>query len=97
MNLPETPNSGQLVLLSFGADWCEPCQWVKPVLDEVMRNLGKKISLCEIDIDERPETAREHHVLSVPTLLLMKNGTEVWRMKGFDMAPNLIRIFETYL
>jgi len=85
------------VLINFTADWCEPCQWVKPILDEVIKNFSGKISLYQLDIDEHPETAKEYHVLSVPTLLLMKNGKEVWRMRGFETAPKLIKILEEYL
>ena len=97
MLLPEIFNSEQPVLVSYGADWCEPCQWAKPIVEEVIKNFGGKISLYNIDIDQQPELSREQHVLSVPTLILMQKGKELWRMRGFDTAPNLIRILEKFV
>jgi thioredoxin 1 len=96
MTFSEMISSGQLVLIDFYATWCEPCKWVEPVLDEVVKNFSGKILLHKIDIDQQPEVAREQHILSVPSLLLFKNGKEVWRMRGFDTAPALTKIFESY-
>jgi thioredoxin 1 len=76
-------------LFFFSAEWCEPCKWAAPVVNEVLGNYSGKISLRKIDIDANADMAREHLVLSVPTLVLFKEGKEVWRMRGFDTAPNL--------
>ena len=97
MNFPETDSSGQLVLVDFYATWCEPCKWVEPILDDVIKNYSGKIILEKVDIDEQPDVARDQHVMSVPTLMLLKNGKEIWRMRGFDTAPSLIRIFDTLI
>jgi len=97
MAFSELQPSEEFVLIDFYAAWCEPCKWVEPILDNVIKNYSGKIKLQKIDIDERPEAAKEKHVLSVPTLVLLKNGTEVWRMRGFDTAPSLIRIFDSFL
>ena len=64
--------SGEFVLVDFYAVWCEPCKWVEPVLDEVLKKFSGKIILHKINIDSHPDVAREHHVLSVPTLILFK-------------------------
>ena len=77
------------LLVDFYADWCEPCKWVEPVLDEVIKSFGGKITLHKINIDTLPGIARQFHVMSVPTLVLFKKGNELWRMKGFDVAPKL--------
>jgi thioredoxin 1 len=90
-------SSDQPVLVDFYAVWCDPCKWVEPVLDEVIKNFDGKILLHKIDIDEEPAIAREHHVMSVPTLILFKNGKELWRMKGFNTAPVLTKIFEAFV
>jgi thioredoxin 1 len=84
-------------LLFFSAEWCEPCKWAAPIVDEVIEKFPGRISLEKIDIDAHADKAREHHVLSVPTLVLFKEGKEVWRMKGFDTAPNLQRILSAHL
>jgi len=95
--IPGTDSSEEFLLVDFYADWCEPCKWVEPILDEVIGKFPRTIRLQKIDIDRDPETAREYHVLSVPTLVLFKNGVEAWRMRGFDTAPALIRTFEKFL
>ena len=90
-------SSDNAVLINFSAQWCEPCKWADPILQEVVKSFDGKIELHKIDIDEQQETARQFHILSVPTLVLMKKGSEVWRMRGFDTAPNLAREFRKYL
>ena len=82
-----------LELLFFSAGWCEPCKWADPIVNEVVENAGGKISLSKVDIDANVEMAKQHHIMSVPTLVLFKEGKEVWRMKGFDTASNLQKIF----
>jgi len=84
-------------LMFFSAEWCEPCKWAEPIVNEVVNQSSGKISLEKIDIDAHIDKAREHHILSVPTLVLFKEGKEVWRMRGFDTAANLERIFQTYI
>jgi thioredoxin 1 len=93
MIFSELISQNEFVLIDFYATWCEPCKWVVPVLDEVIKNFDSRIALHKIDIDEHAAIAREQHILSVPSLVLYKNGNEVWRMRGFDTAPVLIGIF----
>lgn len=88
--------TNNFVLVDFYADWCEPCKWVEPVLDEVLKKFTGKIVLHKLDIDVYPDVAREYHVMSVPTLVLFKKGTEVWRMRGFDTVPALTKIFDGF-
>jgi len=83
-------------LLFFSAEWCEPCKWADPIVKEVIAESSGKISLEKIDIDAHVDKAREYHVMSVPTLVLFKEGKEVWRMRGFDTAENLKRIFSAH-
>jgi thioredoxin 1 len=93
MSLKSIPTEG-FVLIDFYAEWCEPCKWVEPVLEEVLKKFQGIIRLHKIDIDMQPEIARERLVLSVPTLVLYKNGGELWRMRGFETATVLIKIFK---
>ena len=66
-------------------------------MNEVVSQSSGKISLEKIDIDAHIDKAREHHILSVPTLVLFKEGKEVWRMRGFDTAENLKRIVASHI
>ena len=66
-------------------------------MNEVVSKSSGKISMEKIDIDAHVDKAREHHILSVPTLVLFKEGREVWRMRGFDTAANLERTLSEFL
>lgn len=85
------------LLVDFYADWCEPCKWAEPILDEVIKTFNGKLFLQKINIDLNPELAKQYHVLSVPTLVLFKKSDELWRMKGFDIAPKLYATLKTLI
>jgi thioredoxin 1 len=88
------PASNDLVIVDFYADWCEPCKWALPVIEEVLTHFKGKIALEKVNIDEQPELAASLHIMSVPTFILYKNRKEIWRMRGFDIAPVMIRKIE---
>ena len=97
MEISSLLNTHPLVLLDFHATWCEPCRWAEPIVEEVLKHFQGKIVLHKIDIDEHPSLAKDHHILSVPTFVLYRNGEEVWRMRGFDTVPKMIRSLEEKL
>lgn len=78
-----------LIMLDFHATWCEPCKWAEPVMEEVLKNFNGRIEMQKVDIDKEPERARSYHILSVPTFVLLKDGQEVWRRRGFDVAAKM--------
>ena len=88
--LDKLVSSHSYTLIDFHATWCEPCKWVEPIVNDIIRHFDGKLTLEKIDIDEHPELARELHVLSVPTIVLYKNKEEVWRIRGFDTLPKMI-------
>jgi thioredoxin 1 len=90
-------DSSSAVLVDFYATWCEPCNMVVPILNDIEKYFNGRIKLHLVDIDENVELSRSLHILSVPTLVLYKNGKEVWRMRGFDAAPNLIKTISEHL
>ena len=69
----EVLNSEKPVLLDFFASWCGPCRMVSPILDEIAEE-REDIKVCKVDIDQQPELASRFRVMSVPTLMVMKNG-----------------------
>jgi len=91
------PASNDLVLIDFYADWCEPCKWALPVIDVVIQHFNGKILLEKINIDKQPKIAAEFRIMSVPTFILFKDKKEIWRIRGFDIAPVMIRKIEAAL
>ena len=85
------------VLVDVYADWCEPCKWAEPVVTEALKSFDGKIALEKVNVDVHPDLARQFHIMSVPTLILFNDGTEVWRMRGFDTAPVLVKKFREFV
>ena len=69
----EVFNSDKPVLLDFVASWCGPCRMVGPILDEIAEE-REDIKVCKVDIDQQPELASRFRIMSVPTLMVLKNG-----------------------
>ena len=77
----EVMNSDKPVLLGFWASWCGPCRMVSPVIDEIAGERSD-IKVGKINVDEQPELARQFGVMSIPTLIVMKNGQIVSKAAG---------------
>ena len=77
----EVMNSDKPVLLDFWASWCCPCRMVSPVIDEIAGERSD-IKVGKINVDEQPELARQFGVMSIPTLIVMKNGQIVSKAAG---------------
>lgn len=75
-------NDSRPVIVDFHALWCGPCKMQSPILKEVAEELGDKIKVIKIDVDQNSEIASRYNVQSVPTLILFKNGKLVWRQSG---------------
>lgn len=77
----EVMNSDQPVLLDFWAPWCGPCRMVVPVVEEIAEECPD-IKVGKVNVDEQPELARQFRVMSIPTLVVMKNGKIVNQAAG---------------
>lgn len=79
----EVANSDKPVLLDFWASWCGPCRMLSPIVEEVAQETMNKAKVGKINVDEEPELAQAFRVMSIPTLVLMKNGKVVKSSVGF--------------
>jgi len=93
----ELIKSSTPVLVDFTATWCGPCKMMKPILEQLHRQMGDKIRIIKIDIDQSPAAANAYEVQSVPTLLLFQNGKTVWRQSGVVPAAQLQKIIEQHI
>ncbi|MAB49122.1 MAG: thioredoxin [Flavobacteriaceae bacterium] len=88
----EIINKDKLVLVDFFAEWCGPCKMMSPILKQVKDNLGNRVSIIKIDVDKNQSLAAKYQVRGVPTLMLFKNGEQVWRQSGVLQKDDLINI-----
>ncbi len=78
----EVLDSKVSVLVDFWAAWCAPCRMVAPILDELAEEYEGKIKIAKLNVDDNQEIAVKHNILSIPTLILFKDGEEQKRLVG---------------
>ena len=92
----EIINKDQPVLVDFFADWCGPCKMLSPILKQVKDELGDVVSIIKIDVDKNQELASKYQVQGVPTMLLFKNGKQVWRQSGVLQKDDIINVISSF-
>jgi thioredoxin 1 len=81
--------SANPVLVDFWATWCRPCQMVAPILEELTQEYAGKLTIAKLDIDQNQQTAQKYHVMSIPTMIVFKNGQPAANIVGFKPKDQL--------
>ena len=86
--------SSGVVLVDFWAPWCGPCKMIAPVLEELDSEIGDKVKIVKVDVDENQESAGKFGVMSIPTLIVLKDGELVDKVVGFQPKEALAERLE---
>ena len=70
----EVLKSEKVVLVDFYADWCGPCKMMSPVIDEIAKELGERVKVGKVNSDENMDLAEKYNIMSIPTIMVFKNG-----------------------
>ncbi len=85
------------VLVDFWAPWCAPCRMVAPVVEELAEEYEGKVSFVKLDVDQNPKMASKYSIMSIPTLLIFKQGKPISHIVGFRPKAELKRSLDAAL
>lgn len=90
--MEEVMDSEKPVLVDFFADWCMPCRMLSPTIDQIA-NESDDLKVCKVNIDNDPELARQFQVMSIPTLVAIKNGKVINVASGVRSKQDILNMF----
>jgi len=85
------------MLVDFWAAWCAPCRMVSPIVEELAEEYEGRVGFAKLDVDQNPKTASKYGIMSIPTLLIFKNGNPVSNIVGFRPKAELKRSLDAAL
>ena len=80
------------VLIDFWASWCGPCRMMSPVIDQIAEEMGEKLKVCKVNVDENHELAEEYEIMTIPAFIVMKNGAEAGRTIGVQPKEDILKL-----
>jgi thioredoxin 1 len=84
-------------LTDFWAEWCGPCKMIAPILNDLAAEYDGKLQITKLDVDENPATAMAYGVMSIPTLILFKDGKPIERIVGYMPKDRLLKQLTPHL
>ena len=86
----EVLESNKVVLIDFYADWCGPCKMMSPVIDEIANEVSENVKVCKLNVDEAQDIAIQYNVMSIPTLVIIKDGNVVDTLVGLRAKSEVL-------
>lgn len=80
------------VLIDFWASWCGPCRMMSPVIDQIAEEMGEKLKVCKVNVDENHELAEKYEIMTIPAFIVMKNGAESGRTIGVQPKEDILKL-----
>jgi thioredoxin 1 len=93
----EVKSSSEVIVVDFWAEWCGPCKLIAPVLDEIALEQAGKVTIAKLNVDENPGIARRFDVMSIPTLIVFKDGEPQKRLVGAKGKGQLLEELADFL
>lgn len=80
------------VLIDFWARWCGPCRMMSPVIDKIAEEMGDKLKVCKVNVDENHELAEKYEIMTIPAFIVIKNGAEAGRTIGVQPKEDILKL-----
>ena len=93
----EVLESEELVLVDFWAPWCMPCRMLAPTIEEIANEMEGKVKVCKMNVDESIQYPQQYGIMSIPTVMLFKNGQTVETMIGLQPKEEILKTIQEHL
>lgn len=80
------------VLIDFWANWCGPCRIMSPVIDKIAEEMGEKLKVCKVNVDENHELAEKYEIMTIPAFIVIKSGQEAGRTIGVQPKEDILKL-----